>query len=128
MTNYQLRLVQILIIAGNVGDTMAVSNGFGQHESLVPPAEIKQFQKWYVRYRSFAIIMASCCIAYRLTTGQDEYRLDHGIYMLLLRPHVRLTLRPPPFACLQALAEERHPHRFCPQHSSNSHWDRQLRP
>ncbi|KAG8525208.1 uncharacterized protein KY384_008852 [Bacidia gigantensis] len=25
---------------------MAVSNGFGQHESLIPPAQIKQFRKW----------------------------------------------------------------------------------
>lgn len=59
--------MQALIIAANVGDTMAVSNGFGQHESLVPPADIKQFQKWYVSYRSFAMMMAGCCIAYRLT-------------------------------------------------------------
>ena len=60
-------MVQILLVAGNVGDTLAVSNGFGQHESLVPTGGVKQFQKWYVGYHPLDMIMAGLCMAYRLT-------------------------------------------------------------
>ena len=65
-TSNGLRMIQALLIAGNVGDIMAVSNGFGQHESLVPPADIKQFQKWYVSYRLLVMMMAGFCTAYKL--------------------------------------------------------------
>ena len=61
-------MMQASLIAGNVGDIMAVSNGFGQHESLVPPADIEQFQKWYVSYRLFVMMMAACRTANKLTT------------------------------------------------------------
>lgn len=55
---------------------MAVSNGFGQHEALVPPADIKQFQKWYVVCADLSLRMRRCWYSRPKTDSSDRTNID----------------------------------------------------